>query len=792
MLADLEIPSEQNQGNCVSTTGSGLIPQSGTVPEPAAGKLLSGASTSGDAAFRLLVDALPQIVWMMQADGRHTYFNQRWLDYSGESLPDSLAHGWSRFIHPDDRMQVAAQWTQARSSNETCEVECRLRRADGTYRWMLGRTVAQHDAAGCPDGWLGTLTDIDRLTERAALLDKDSYLSRIAGKGARLDGWTIDLPERTLSWSDENCLIHDVAPGHTPTLDESIHYFSPEHRPLVARFVEDCAKNGIPYEFVLPRRTATGRRIWVRSIGEAVRDASGKIVRIQGTFQDISAQKEAEDRALALQAQLTTTLENIADGFCLIDKDWKFTFFNGQAERMLRRRREDVLGKTLWQEFPESLGTRMERECRQALQAQRTMRFETFYPLLNLCIHFHVYPTQDGLAIYFQDITQRRAEQAQLRLLQTAVSRLNDIVIITEAEASSGAGPRIVFVNDAFERQTGYSCRDALGHTPRLLWGPNTQRAELDRIRVAMEKWQAVRAEIVIYTKDGRERWLETDIAPIADKSGKFTHWVAVERDITERRQQQQEILSLNTKLEERVLLRTFELEMANRELESFAYSISHDLRSPLSTIHAFSQLVLKTDGDQVSNKSKHYLDRIGMGVKHMGDLIEGLLTLAQVSRRQIKSEPVDLSEIARRIALDYRTREPGRQATLHIQDGLSVQGDARLLSVVYQNLLGNAWKFTSRHPLARIEVGSKPGSNGNTVFFVRDNGAGFDMAFSPKLFGTFERLHSPQEFSGTGIGLATVKRIIGRHGGRVWAEGTPDEGASFFFTLGRGSDPAV
>ena len=776
----------------MSIAGSELIPLSGTVREPAGGQHVLGASLPGDAAFRLLADSLPQIVWMMQHDGLPTHFNQRWLDYSGASLQDSLAHGWSRFIHPDDRAQVAAQWAQAHASNEACEVECRLRRADGLYRWMLGHTVPQRDAAGHLVGWVGTLTDIDELRQRAELLDKNLYMGRIAGRVARLGGWTIDLPERTLTWSDENCLIHDVAPGYTPTLDEGIGYFFPEHRPLVARHVQDCAEHGIPYEFVLPKYTAKGRRIWVRSIGEAVRDASGKIIRIQGAFQDISEQKEAEDRALALEAQLTATLESITDGFCLIDKDWKFTFVNGQAERMLQRRREEVLGKTLWQEFPESLGTRMERECRVALQEQRTTRFEVFYPPLNLCIHFHVYPTAGGLAVYFQDITQRRAEQAQLRLLQTAVSRLNDIVIITEAVALEQGGPRIVFVNDAFERQTGYSRAEALGHTPRLLWGPNTQRSELDRIRAAMHRWEAVRAEIVIYTKDGRERWLETDIAPIAGKSGKFTHWVAVERDITERRQQQQEILSLNTELEARVLLRTFELEMANRELESFAYSVSHDLRSPLSTIHAFSQLVVKIDGDQVSEKGRHYLGRIGIGVKYMGDLIEGLLTLSQVTRKQIESESVDLSQIARRIGNDHREREPGRQAEFQIQDGLSAQGDARLLSLLLQNLLGNAWKFTSREPLARIEVGSEPGFDGNTVFFVRDNGAGFDMAFAPKLFGTFERLHSPEEFSGTGIGLATVKRIIERHGGRVWAESTPNEGAEFFFTLGRRREPPV
>ena len=215
---------------------------------------------------------------------------------------------------------------------------------------------------------------------------------------------------------------------------------------------------------------------------------------------------------------------------------------------------------------------------------------------------------------------------------------------------------------------------------------------------------------------------------------------------------------------------------------------MSHDLRSPLNTIHAFSQLVLKIDGDHVSGKGRHYLERIGVSVKHMGDLIEGLLTLAQVSRKHINPEPVDLSSIARRIANDHREREPERQTQWHIQDGLHAQGDARLLSLLLQNLLDNAWKFTSREPLARIQVGSSPDAHGNTVFHVRDNGAGFDMAFAPKLFGTFERLHSPEEFSGTGIGLATVKRVVDRHAGRVWAESLPNQGAGFFFTLGRGS----
>ncbi len=620
-----------------------------------------------DVEFRRMADALPHMLWITNTDGSARYFNQPWLDYTGLSMDQSLASGWVAQLHADDSAKASSLWLQALTSGESCECECRLRRADGSYRWMLGRAVPQRDDAGQVGQWVATFTDVDELKQSASVLEKNLAMTRIAGRVAHLGGWAIDLPHRTLTWSDENCAIHDVPVGYQPTLQEGISYFLPEHREQVTRHVEDCAEHGTAYEFILPKLTATGRKIWVRSIGEAVRDDGGKIVRLQGAF---------------------------------------------------------------------------------------------------------------------QDITQQRAAQAHLRLLETAVSRLNDIVIILEAPEHEDAAPRIVFVNDAFERHTGYSREDLFESAPPIVWVSGNHRAGLKKIIAEMKNWQPVRTDIAIRTKSGSERWLEIDIAPIADETGKFTHWVAVERDITERRHQQQEILSLNSELEQRVLERTAQLAAANRELESFAYSVSHDLRSPLNTIDAFSQLLLRLDSENISDKGKHYLDRIGVGVKHMGELIEGLLTLTHLSRGQIKSEAVDLTALALRIEKDCRRRDPRHKPQVHIQAGLIARGDPRLLSAVLQNLMDNAWKFTSRQPLARIELGCEPGPEGETVFFVKDNGAGFDMAFGHKLFGTFERLHSPGDFPGTGIGLATVKRVIERHGGRVWAHSKVNEGASFYFTV--------
>ena len=261
-----------------------------------------------DTQFRQLTDAMPHIVWTMQADGQHTWFNQTWLDYTGLSMADSLILGFSRVMHPDDMQRASLHWATSLAAGQPCEIEHRLRRADGIYRWMLGRAVPQHDAGDQRTQWLGTLTDIDDLKRAAAHLEREIFMSRIAGRVARLGGWTIELPDRRLTWSDENCLIHDVPPGYQPTLDEGIGYFLPEHRHIVTRHLQDCAQHGIAYEFVLPKMTVKGRRIWVRSLGEAVRDEAGNIIRIQGAFQDITEQKEAEAHTRALELQLTNTL----------------------------------------------------------------------------------------------------------------------------------------------------------------------------------------------------------------------------------------------------------------------------------------------------------------------------------------------------------------------------------------------------------------------------------------------------------------------------------------------------
>jgi signal transduction histidine kinase len=253
-----------------------------------------------------------------------------------------------------------------------------------------------------------------------------------------------------------------------------------------------------------------------------------------------------------------------------------------------------------------------------------------------------------------------------------------------------------------------------------------------------------------------------------------------IRRDMGARARAEQHVRELNQHLDRHAA----QLEAANKELEAFSYAVSHDLRAPLRTIDGFSKAIIEDYGDKLDPDGHEHLQRVCGAADRMGRLIDDMLNLSRVTRSEMRHERLSLSDVARSVINELQSAQPERNAEVVIADRMSVEGDPRLLRVVLDNLIGNAWKFTSKTPQARIEVGAAM-RDGQRAFYVRDNGAGFDMAFAHKLFGAFQRLHAMEEFSGTGIGLATVQRIARRHGGKVWAEGAVGRGATFYFTLG-------
>lgn len=375
---------------------------------------------------------------------------------------------------------------------------------------------------------------------------------------------------------------------------------------------------------------------------------------------------------------------------------------------------------------------------------------------------------------------QVQARTAELQLFRTAMDTTADAVFLINCNTL-----RFIEVNATACNLLGYTREELLA----VSLAPSKVRENLALI---FDTINEVKSNLLTETRLRRKDGSEVQVEVHKQTMESNTQWilVGVVSDITERKRAQQEILSLNIGLEERVRKRTEQLQMANQELEAFSYSVSHDLRTPLSTINGFSNLLGKEIGITGSERGKHYLARISAGVVQMGELIDALLSLAQVSRISLRYDRVDISAMAQTIANSYREREPARKVQIDIEPALFAQGDPRLLRQLIENLLGNSWKFSARQPQSRISLKSECGPGGEKAYVVQDNGIGFDMAHADKLFGAFQQLHSGIEFPGHGIGLATVHKIITRHGGKIWAESSPGQGAAFHFTLGTPNNP--
>ena len=400
------------------------------------------------------------------------------------------------------------------------------------------------------------------------------------------------------------------------------------------------------------------------------------------------------------------------------------------------------------------------------------------------------------------EVTHRIAVQAELKVSQELVQRLF-------GTAASGLvmntpSGKLVMANPAYCSIVGYSVSELQEIDTRGLTHPD-DRAGYQLLRDQMLKGavDSFTDEKRLVNKSGTSVWVNTTVSLVRSLDDSPSYVIAVMQDITERRAMEEQlrqsekqrdaerekaqlhVVRVNAELEVRVRQRTAELEKVNGELEAFSYSVSHDLRAPLTTIDGFANLLGRAEADHLSEKGKKYLLRIRAAAKDMGELIDGLLALARVSSNPLALSVQDLSAMAEHIIYASQEREPLRQVRVEIEPGLAAHGDRLLLTTALQNLLGNAWKFSANSDDALISMSSRVSADGERVYCVKDNGAGFDMATANKLFGTFERLHTSAEYAGTGIGLSIVKRVIERHGGRIWAQAQVNEGAAFYFTLG-------
>jgi diguanylate cyclase (GGDEF)-like protein/PAS domain S-box-containing protein len=366
-------------------------------------------------------------------------------------------------------------------------------------------------------------------------------LLELAERSAFVGFWRLDTRHHTLYWSQQMARLHGAPPGYTPSFDNVLSHYVDEHRAELQARVRACEEHGEPFDIEVQLQSLQGRRTWVRCVGQPLRDAQGAIIGCEGLVQEIAPAGYAEGTLLRHTVSMGGALGS-GEAFVTVDRLGRINYANEQAEHLLAGGAGSLLGRKIWTFFQKRARLALEERFVHALEKREAIELEELDGQVVHWVELRGFPFGAGLALHLRDVSARRSAQQHLMLLEGSIARLNDIVIITEAAPFRAPGPRIVFVNEAFERRTGYTRDEVIGHSPRFLQGPDTQRAQLDRIRAALEQWERVRVDLINYTKAGEPYWVDLDVSPVWDDARRLTHWVAVGRDITERKRDEEKI----------------------------------------------------------------------------------------------------------------------------------------------------------------------------------------------------------------------------------------------------------
>ncbi len=616
------------------------------------------------------------------------------------------------------------------------------------------------------------------LQRTATLLDDTQSIAQVGG-------WEVDLEKNSLYWTNETFRIHEISPAeYTPTVETAIAFYAPESVPVISTAVKDAIEQGKEFDLELQLITAKGRLIWVQAVGRAIRK-DGRVIKVMGAFQDITERKRAEAIRLA-SAYHRSLIEASLDPLVTIDANGKITDVNTATEKVTGRSRDELIGTDFSDYFtdPEKARTGYQQVFREGSVMDYALEIKHrdghLTPVLyNAAVYRDETGNVVGVFAAARDITERKLAEENLKLANAYNRSLLEASL--DPLVTIAADGKITDVNAATEKVTGRSREELIGTDfSDYFTDPDKAKAGY---RQVFRDGSVTDYALEIRNTDGHITPVLYNAAVYRDAAENVIGVFAAARDITERKKAEEEIRKLNRDLEARVIERTAQLENSNKELEAFAYSVSHDLRSPLRSMEGFSLALLEDYSGKLDDKGKDYLNRVRNATVRMGHLIDDLLKLSRVTRSEMSREQINLSAIVHAITGDLRKQHPDRPAEFIIAEGLAANGDEHLLTLALENLISNAWKFSDKLPQIVIQFGTEQ-KDGQHAFFVRDNGVGFDIRYAGKLFNPFQRLHKADEFPGTGIGLATVRRIISRHGGQVWIESEEGKGTTVYFTL--------
>ncbi len=800
------------------------------------GKVAEEALRQTKERMRLATEASAVGIWEWNIASHEIRWDaQMFRIYGLAPTPDGFVDYdvWRNSVLPEDiNLQEEILQETVRQVGDSSREFRIFRNSDGECRNIQAVERVSVDNQGRAEWVVGTNLDITERKQAEEANERARQRLSEAQRIGRMGDWEFNLATGAIIWSPQvfEILGRDPELGPPQSFEENAAIYESASAALMSEKVAAAIASGEAQDYELAVLQPGGQRVSVQARAVPRKDETGKVVALTGTVQDITQRKRAEAESTRLLQVLEATLNEI---YIFDAQTLRFRYVNDCARRNLGYSMESMRALTpvdLKPEFSAATFNEIVGPLRR-LETEK-LNFQTVHRradggLYPVDVHLQLVE-RDGDAVFLaviNDISERKQAEQSIRDSEEYFRFLNDLVNATRElsepeqilevtsrmlgahlNASRCAYADVASDGEQFKIRHDYTdgCSSTVGHYQLSLFGGNAmttlRRGQTLVIRNVVEellpddganmfnalgiqaiitcplvKEGGLRAMMAVHQTTPRD-WQPKEIALVQDVVERC--WAMIERRTAE-----EEIHELNTRLEQRVMERTNQLEAANKELEAFSYSVSHDLRAPLRAVNGFARIVLDTYAPQLPAEAREYLEDICTGGEQMGQLIDDLLAFSRLSRQAMKSQPVETSRLVRIVLEELAAQREGRAFEIKIGDLPVCAGDPALLKQVWFNLISNAIKYTRERTPAVMEIGCQR-IDGEDRFFVRDNGAGFDMRYVHKLFGVFQRLHRADEFEGTGVGLAIVQRIIHRHGGRVWAEAEAGRGALFQFTL--------
>lgn len=718
-----------------------------------------------------IFDTAQDIICIMGFDGKFRKVNKGAMYLLGYSEEEFLSKNYLDFVHPDDLKETENVLSHLSLGQNFMHSFNRLITSEGEVVWLdWNSTVVEEEEL-----IYSVAKDITEEKELQNSLDR-------ANKMARIGFWDVDVAggKGSQYWSSVTKEIFEVGSDYTPNVETGIKLYPDEASDLISMHFNRCMTEGIPYDLELPAITAKGNQIWVRAQGQAeFRD--GVCHRVFGSIQDISDLKKAHLDLESAFEQKNAILESIGDAFFSLDKDGRFTYWNAEASHVFGGTKEERLGQFIWDLHPFSTETFTLENLRQAYTKGSSSRFEQYYKEFEKWLEVSIYPSEIGLSVYLKDITIRKTTE---ELIRQSNERFERVAQVTE---------------DAIWDWDFVSKKMYWGEGFRTLFG-----IDLDHVVPSVEYWfSLIHPEDVEYVgEDVKNSIYNPEIATVANEyrfrkadgsysnvevrgrilrneNGQPLRIIGAVSDITKRKEFESSLRSLNEKLE----LRAKELAKSNAELEQFAYVASHDLQEPLRMVSSFLTQLEKKYETQLDERAKMYINFAVDGAKRMRQIILDLLEFSRVGRIEEEPTSIPLSELIEEVCRMQSSAIKIKNAKITYSNLPLIKGFRTPLIQVFQNLISNAIKYSKQDQAPEVKIACSE-SPGFWEFTVEDNGIGMDAESFDRIFVIFQRLHTKDEFDGTGIGLAIVKKIVENLGGRIWVTSELDRGTTFHFTI--------